>query len=66
MKLTMATTNGVEVLGLSGYFFIYDAEAVSDVTAAVNNELLNTMADKIDPSIIEAATQAANSISSIS
>jgi hypothetical protein len=63
---TLIETNGVALLGLSGYFLVYDPEVVEGVTAAVNNDLVNTLADKIDPAIIEAANQAANSISSIS
>lgn len=63
---TLIETNGVALLGLSGYFLVYDPEVAEGVTAAVNNDLVNTLADKIDPAIIEAANQAANSISSIS
>jgi hypothetical protein len=62
---TLIETNGVALLGLSGYFLIYDPEVTDNVTAAVNSDLINSMADKIDPSILDAATSVAEMTNNI-
>ncbi len=58
-------TQGVNFVAFTGYALIYDAAAVGEVTAAVNHDVLTTLSDKIDPSILEAANQAAATMTDI-
>ncbi len=58
-------TQGVNFIALTGYALIYDAAAVGEVTAAVNNDVLTALSEKIDPSVLEAANQAAATMTDI-
>jgi hypothetical protein len=57
---------GVNFIALTGYALIYDAHAASDLTAAVNSDLMTTLADKLDPSILDAANAVADIANSMS
>jgi hypothetical protein len=60
---------GVNIIAFTDYALIYDSKAVGDLTAAVNSDLMNTLADKLDPSILEAAntvSELANSVTTLS
>jgi hypothetical protein len=60
---------GVNIIAFTGYAFIFDEKATGDLTAAVNSDLMNALADKLDPSILDAAnavTDIANSMSTLS
>ncbi len=56
---------GVSLCGLTHFLVIYDYPVLAETTAAVNNDVLNMLAEKIDPSILEAANQAANTFSDV-
>ncbi|MCE9687106.1 MULTISPECIES: hypothetical protein [Shewanella] len=58
-------TQGVNFVALTDYVLIYDAKAIGDLTAAVNSDLMNVLAEKLDPSILDAAHQAASTVSDI-
>jgi len=58
-------TQGVNFVMITGYALVYDAASVGEVTAAVNNDVLTSLADKVDPSILEAANQAAITMTDI-
>jgi len=58
-------TQGVNFVMITGYALIYDAASVGEVTAAVNSDVLTSLADKVDPSILEAANQAAITMTDI-
>ncbi|GAC26542.1 hypothetical protein GMES_4271 [Paraglaciecola mesophila KMM 241] len=64
MQLNFAT-QGVNFIAFTGYALVYDAQELGDLTAAVNTDLMNVLADKVDPALLDAATQAANSINDI-
>jgi len=58
-------TQGVNFVMITGYALVYDAASVGEVTAAVNSDVLTSLADKVDPSILEAANQAAITMTDI-
>ena len=58
-------SQGVNFVMITGYALIYDASSVGEVTAAVNNDVLSSLTDKVDPSILEAANQAASTMNDI-
>ncbi|NMH66664.1 hypothetical protein [Shewanella salipaludis] len=58
-------TQGVNFVALTDYVLIYDAKAIGDLTAAVNSDLMNVLAEKLDPAILDAAHQAASTVSDI-
>ncbi|ABG38897.1 hypothetical protein Patl_0366 [Paraglaciecola sp. T6c] len=64
MQLNFAT-QGVNFIAFTGYALVYDAQELGDLTAAVNTDLMNVLADKVDPALLDAATQAANSINDL-
>ena len=64
MQLNFAT-QGVNFIAFTDYALVYDAQELGDLTAAVNTDLMNVLADKVDPALLDAATHAANSINDI-
>jgi len=64
MSATTVDINGVHIWSMTNYYFIVQTEEVEKLTASVNNDLLSTLTDKIDPSIIEAVNSATEVISS--
>jgi len=54
----------VHFYSMTNYYFIVKTDEVENITAVANSDLLNQLYDKIDPQILDAATQASDLISS--
>ncbi len=66
MSGTTYEINGVHIYSMTNYYFIVKTEDVENLTAAVNNDLLLSLSDKIDPSIIDAVGSATDVLNSVS
>ncbi|GAC26541.1 hypothetical protein WNY77_18650 [Paraglaciecola mesophila] len=64
MKGSAFSINGVHFYSMTNYYFIVKTDEVENITAVANSDLLNQLYDKIDPQILDAATQASDLISS--
>lgn len=63
MQLTFET-QGIAILGLTGYLLVYDPDKAA-IAATTDAELMNVLADKVDPAVLEAASQAANTLTDV-
>lgn len=58
MKINIQTSD-IVLCGLSDFLFIREPGTLAEATAAIDSQLLHTLADKVDPAVLEAAGQAA-------
>lgn len=64
MSATTVDINGVHIWSMTNYYFIVETKEVEKLTASVNQDLLSTLTDKIDPSIIDAVNNATEVVNS--
>lgn len=56
--------SGVHIYSMTNYYFIVKTDAVDQVAAVTNSDLMNQLADKVDPALLDAVNCAAEAMCS--